>query len=198
MSPCGRYRASVPEAYISVDVETAGPVPRTYSLLALGACLVDDPAATFYAELQPISRAADPRALAVSGLSLDHLATHGLRPEEAMRAFAAWVEEVVPGDSRPVFVAFNAPFDWMFITDYLQRFGLPNRFGHAALDVKALYMGVTGEPWFRTTMAEASARYGLAGGLPHHALEDALIQAELFRRILAEGASRRPTKEPTT
>jgi len=184
----------VPEAYISVDVETAGPVPLSYSLLALGACLVDDPTATFYAELQPTTLEADPVALAVSGLSLDHLAAHGLAPDEVMRAFAAWVEGVVPIGDRPVFAAFNAPFDWMFVTDYFRRAGVPNPFGHAALDIKALYMGVTGEPWARTTMAEVGARYGLAGELPHHALEDALIQAELLRRILAEGASRHTSR----
>jgi DNA polymerase III epsilon subunit-like protein len=194
-----RYRAgAVPEAYISVDVETAGPVPRTHALLSLGACLVDDPRVTYYAEMQPASPEFDPAALAVSGLSLDRLAEHGLAPEEAMRGFAAWVEEVVPGGSRPVFVAFNAPFDWMFVADYFRRFGVANPFGHAALDIKALYMGVTGETWGRTTMADVGARYGLSIDPPHHALEDALVQANLFRRILAEGAARRSTEEPAT
>jgi len=179
------------EAYISIDVETSGPVPRTHALLSLGACRVDRPEATFYAELQPATREADPVALGVSGLSLDHLAEHGLPPEEAIRRFAAWVEEAVPGGARPVFVAFNAAFDWMFVADCFCRFGVPNPFGHAALDVKALYMGVTGEPWARTTLADVAARYGLTVHLPHHALDDALIQADLFRRILAEGAARR-------
>ncbi len=47
-------------------------------------------------------------------------------------------------------------------------------------------------------MIDVTAHFGLRGGLPHHALEDALIQAELFRRILAEGASRRSAKELAT
>ena len=190
------YRAPVPEPYISVDIETSGPVPRTYSMLSLGACLVADPRFHFYAELQPTTLEADPAALAVSGLSLERLAERGLPPEEAMRQFAAWVGEVVPAGGQPVFVAFNAPFDWMFVADYFRRGGVPNPFGHTALDIKALYMGVTGEPWARTSLAEVAARYGLSGDLPHSALEDALIQAELFRRVRAESLTRRSPKEP--
>jgi hypothetical protein len=37
----------VPSGYVSVDIEASGPIPRRYSMLALGACLVDDPARTF-------------------------------------------------------------------------------------------------------------------------------------------------------
>ena len=31
------------DLFVSVDVETAGPIPGEYSLLAIGACLVDAP-----------------------------------------------------------------------------------------------------------------------------------------------------------
>lgn len=185
------------ESYISVDIETSGPVPRTHSLLSLGACLVEDPRCRFYVELQPTAREADPDALAVSGLSLPRLAEDGLPPEKAMRQFAAWIGEAVPAGRRPVFVAFNAPFDWMFVADYFRRYGVSNPFGHSALDIKALYMGVTGEPWERTSLAHVAARYGLSIELPHSALEDALIQAELFRRVLAESVAHRAPEEPS-
>src|SRR3989338_204813 len=41
--------------YVSFDVETSGSSPGKYSMLSLGACLVDDPSITFYRELKPIS-----------------------------------------------------------------------------------------------------------------------------------------------
>ncbi|MBN2112564.1 MAG: 3'-5' exonuclease [Acidimicrobiia bacterium] len=187
----------MPEVFISVDVETAGPAPCVYPLLSLGACLVHDPRHTFYAELQPATREADPVALAISGLSLDRLAAEGLAPAEAMARFASWVEGVTPPGGRPVFVAFNASFDWMFVADYFRRFGVPNPFGHGALDIKALYMGVTGEPWERTSFAAVAGRLSLHAELPHHALQDALIQAEVFRRLLAvlPNPSRDPYEE---
>jgi DNA polymerase III epsilon subunit-like protein len=173
-------------------VETAGPTPAEFSLLSLGACLIDDPSRTFYAELRPTTLAADPAALAVSGLSLEHLAVHGTPPAEAMARLAAWVEEVTPPGGRPVFVAFNAAFDWMFVADCFRRCGVRNPFGHSALDIKALYMGATGEPWERTGFAAVAARCGLSSELPHHALEDALIQAEIFRRVVAGLEAREP------
>ena len=43
------------ERYFSVDIETAGPIPGKYSMLSIGACVVDDPSQSFYAELQPIN-----------------------------------------------------------------------------------------------------------------------------------------------
>ena len=56
-------------------------------------------------------------ALEVSKLSVDILRTMGEPPESAMKHFADWVVEVVPTGARPVFVGFNAPFDWMFVAD---------------------------------------------------------------------------------
>ena len=43
------------EAYISVDIEASGPVPGKYSMLSVGACLVEDPTKDFYCEIKPIS-----------------------------------------------------------------------------------------------------------------------------------------------
>ena len=45
---------SASELLISVDVETAGPNPSQYSLLSIGACLVDEPDQKFYIELTPV------------------------------------------------------------------------------------------------------------------------------------------------
>jgi len=171
--------------YFSVDVETAGPYPGRYPLLSIGACLVHDPGITFYAELRPERDEADPDALAVSGLSLERLAVDGEDPGEAVRRFAAWVDEVTPPGLSPVLVAFNAPFDWMFVADALHRHAGRNPFGHSALDLKALSMGADRVPWEATTFPLVASRHGLEGGLPHNALADARLQAELARRILA-------------
>ena len=174
------------EAYISVDVETSGPNPGTYSMLSIGACLVSDPQRGFYVELQPLNSNAIPGALAISDLSMTELAEHGLSPTQAMARFEAWLEAEIPSDRRPVFVAFNAPFDWMFVNDYFHRFLGRNPFGHSALDIKAFYMGLTGIRWARTSMKYLARRYLAGRKLTHNALRDAQDQAELFAKILAE------------
>jgi len=63
--------AAAEEVYVSVDIEAAGPVPGTYSMLALGASIVEAPGQTFYAELRPISDGFIPEAMRVSGFSLN-------------------------------------------------------------------------------------------------------------------------------
>jgi DNA polymerase III epsilon subunit-like protein len=174
------------DAYISVDVETAGPNPSQYALLSIGACMVCDLERTFYVELQPDKDDFLPSALTISGLSLDELAEHGLPPAEAMARFEIWAREQVPEMHRPIFVAFNAPFDWMFVNDYFHRYIGHNPFGHTAIDLKAFYMGAAGVSWEETTMHHVAARYLDGRKLTHHALRDALDQAEILRRILAE------------
>ena len=173
------------ETLISVDVEAAGPHPGRYSLLAIGACLVDDPDAGFYVELQPTSDDALSEALAVSGLSMEHLRRHGRSPDVAMAELAGWVEQVTPARSQPVFVGFNAPFDWMFVNEYFHRHLGRNPFGHRALDIKAFAMGRDGGAFADTSFAALVDRYGGTPTLSHHALEDARAQADLFTRLRA-------------
>ena len=179
------------EACVSVDVETAGPNPSQYSLLSIGACMAAEPHHTFYVELQPVNDRFTPEALAVSGLSLEDLAERGVPPAKAMARFAGWVEDRVLPGQNPIFIAFNAPFDWMFVNDYFHRYLERNPFGHAALDLKSFYMGLTGAPWSETSMIDAAARYLDNRQLTHHALQDALDQAELFRKMLAEAVTTR-------
>ncbi len=193
---------------VSVDVETAGPDPGTYAMLSLGACLVADPEIAFYVELRPTSDRVVPEALAVSGLSMEALRSTGTPARQAMLELEAWLRQVMPPDGRPVMVGFNAPFDWMFVNAYFWRHLGRNPFGHSALDLKALYMGVTGCAWRETGMARVAARYGIQSPLTHHAREDARYQAVIMRHILAERAagvrgadeagSHRPTDESSS
>ena len=64
--------------------------------------------------------------------------------------------------------------------------GRQNPFGHKALDIKAYYMGLQRVSWEETGMQYVSERYLDAQNLSHHALQDALDQAIIFRKMLAE------------
>ncbi len=178
--------SQIAETYISVDVETAGPNPGNYSLLAIGACLVMDPEVAFYVELQPVNQEATPEALKISQMDLRNLEESGLPPEGAMRHFSKWVEEATPEGSQAVFVAFNAPFDWMFVNEYFHRYLGYNPFSHKALDIKSFYMGMKGVPWCDTGWQPVANHYLENRPLSHHALQDARNQAEVFRQMLEE------------
>jgi ribonuclease T len=172
------------EVFISVDVETAGPIPGEFSMLTLGACLVESSEVGFSMKLKPLNRNFDPKALAVTGLSMEKLATEGLTPQQGMAEFSRWISEKIPSKASPVFVGLNAPFDWSFVNYYFHRYADGNPFGFTALDIKALYMGATGCTW-KETKSSAIAKVvhpTLQGN--HDALDDARYQAELFQLIV--------------
>ena len=177
------------EVFISIDVETAGPIPGEYSMLSIGACLVADPTRTFACELKPISDKFVPAALEVSGLSLDRLRETGSLPEVTMSRFRDWIGEVA-GDGVPVFVGFNAPFDWSFVNYYFHIFTGDNPFGFTALDIKALWMGVSDCSWSDTRSSRIAEELDPKLHGDHDALHDAQYQAELFRLIVARRSAR--------
>jgi DNA polymerase III epsilon subunit-like protein len=172
------------ECFISVDVETSGPIPGEYSMLALGACVVGKRDEGFYAELQPLNGNAVSEALKVTGLDMSELERTGELPAVAMRKFCDWLEQASRG-AKLVFVGFNAGFDWSFINWYMHRFLGQNPFGFAPLDIKSYYMGLTGCDWEDTRSSRIRPEYQPDSLGNHHALADARAQAEMFEKMRA-------------
>ena len=185
------------ETWVSVDIEASGPTPSTGSMLAIGACLVDRPETGLRLFLQPDPDLPwDAQAQSIHGLDRAELERNGLAPAAALRALEAWLAEVVPPGSRPVFVALNAPFDWMFVADAAWRHLGRNPFGPSALDLKALYLGrhlddVT--HWSETSRVSILERYPVSLPHTHDPLDDAREQAAICRALLDGSAGRRST-----
>ncbi len=171
------------EVFISVDVETTGPLVSEHSMLTVGACLVYQPEISFSVMLKPISNKYVAAALEVTGLTLEGAEKEGLPPKDAMEKFAEWVISHTPEDGTPVFVGLNAPFDWGFVNYYFLQYLGSNPFGFTALDIKALFMGVKGCTWHDTksSVIDKFVNPSLKGD--HDALHDARYQAELFRLV---------------
>jgi hypothetical protein len=103
-----------------------------------------------------------------------------------MTRLTAWLDGRATG-GRPVFVGLNAAFDWMFVADALWGTVGRNPFGHAPLDLKALFMGRDGiGEWARATRAEMLRRYPVSEPHTHNALDDAREQAAIARRLLLD------------
>jgi len=177
----------VQEIYISVDVEAAGPIPATYSMLSLGAVVVNDPKQTFYVELKPVNNKFVPDAMEVVGRSLRDLAEKGREPTEAMAAFLDWLTRIAK-EGRPVFVGFNATFDWAFVNFYFHQYIGENPFGFGGIDIKSYYMGLTGCKWDETRSSRIRARFKGTARHTHNALDDAIEQAETFHRMMKNAA----------
>lgn len=171
------------EVYISVDVEAAGPVPATYSMLSLGAVAVDDPQATFYVELWPVNDNSVPEAMKIVGRTLQDFQRSGCDPKKAMAAFRDWLGSAAKG-GKPVFVCFNATFDWAFVNFYFHQYLGENPFGFGGLDIKSYYMGLTGCTWEDTRSSRIAPEFKHSSQPhTHNALDDAIEQAGLFRRM---------------
>jgi DNA polymerase III epsilon subunit-like protein len=125
----------------------------------------------------------DAEALKVARLSMDELDRIGLPPAEATDLFSQWIRKTCGREGHPVFVGFNASFDWSFVNYYFHRYIGENPFGLAALDIKSLYMGATGCAWDETRSSRIVTRLKPKLKGTHDALQDARYQAEMFRLI---------------
>jgi hypothetical protein len=200
-TPEQRDRGRAVDVYFSADIETDGPIPGPYSMLSFALVYAgtfdgtdfvrpDQYRSSFYKELQPISNAFEPEALSVNGLDRDRLCREGATPETAMTEACKWIKDIA-GSGRPVLVAYPLSFDWSWLYWYFVRFskeGSPFKYSQCfdiktALAVKA-----------RIPIAEAG-RARLDFSLTshhehtHHALDDAIEQAEIFANVFEwEGA----------
>ena len=183
------------DVYFCVDIEASGPVPALYNLVSIGAVIVSKhehrygpEQERFYVELKPIAPGFDPGAMKVHGITREHLETHGVPSDEAMRRLAAFVENRLrKTGGRAVFVGHNAAFDWSFISWYFERYQIPNPFGYKALDSKSLAMGRLGIGWSETNKERLEELLYLPPqdkSLTHRADYDAYYQALILGALL--------------
>ncbi|MBC8072543.1 MAG: exonuclease [Deltaproteobacteria bacterium] len=155
--------------WIMVDVETDGPIPGDYSMVCIGAIVVE-PALdrTFYAQLRPISERWLPEALAVSGFDRAQCKDFP-EPHAGIAAFAAWAVKV--GGRRPLFVSDNNGFDWQFVNWYLHHFLGKNPFGFSSTNLGSLYKGLVKNAFVNFKHLRKTAH-------THHPVDDARGNAE--------------------
>ena len=177
------------ELYVSTDVETDGPIPGPNSMLSFGsAAYTADKKllATFEANLHTLPNAAgDPGTMAWWQTQPEAWAAHRQNlqePEAAMNAYLAWLKNL-PG--KPVFVAYPAAFDFMFVYWYLIRFAGESPFSFSALDIKSFAMAILGTDYRETVKRNMPREWFDPLPHTHKALDDAIGQGALFCNILA-------------
>jgi hypothetical protein len=183
------------DIYFSADIETDGPIPGPYSMLSFALVFAgefdgvrfarpDRYQHIFYRELRPISDAFEPEALRVNGLDRDRLCREGAASETVMTEAARWVKSLA-GSGRPVLVAYPLSFDWSWLYWYFVRYsaeGSPFRYSQCfdiktALAVKAhIPIAAAGRSRLDPSLVSHRAH-------THHAVDDAVEQAEIFANI---------------
>ena len=187
------------DIYFSADIEADGPIPGRFSMLSFALTVagtydgrrferIDPTLHTFYRELRPISDNVNEAALAVSGLDRDRLLTEGDDPHLAMTAACDWVHEIA-GDSQPVLAAMPVAFDWTWLYWYFTAFvvdGSPFGVSHC-FDVKTAYVVKAHEPVARAHRGEMPPELQSKRPHTHHALDDAIEQADIFANLFEWG-----------
>ena len=183
--------------YFCIDIECGGPVPALYDMMSLGAVVVHELdethviGARFYVEIEPSAPRVDPGAMAVHGLTLEHLRAHDQPLGQALDQLSAFVAEHTEAGSTPTFVGHNAPFDWSFVHYAYHACGRPNPFGYKALDTKALATGTLGLHWLDSNKETLEHLLDLPpqdAQQVHRADYDAEYQALILVRLLERRA----------
>lgn len=184
----------MPEVYVSTDVETDGPIPGPHSMLSLGSAAYSADGtliSTYEATFELLAGAAGhPETMAWWDRNRKAWRAARQNPRSAevvMPEYAAWVKSL-PG--KPVFVAYPAGFDFLFVYWYLIQFAGESPFSHSALDVKTLAMALMNSEYREATKRNMPRRWFDRKPHTHRALDDALEQGNLFCRMMAELRSR--------
>ena len=180
---------SKPEIYVSTDIETDGPIPGPNSMLSFASAAYSPDkvlVAQFSANLEVLPGAtSNPETMAF--WEKNHVAWEATRvaletPEAAMQRYVTWVE-ALPG--MPVFVAYPAGFDFLFVYWYMIRFVGRSPFSFSALDMKTMAMVLMKKP-YRETSKKTMPKHWFNPALAHthRATDDALEQAFTFTAML--------------
>ncbi len=163
---------------IVVDVEADGPIPGKYSMVCLGAVVVEPSLAkTFYGRTRPISGEWLPESLAVSGFTREE--HQGFEePPGVMERFEEWIERSSRG--RPVFCSDNLAFDWQFVNWYFHHFLGRNPFGWSGRRIGDLYCGMVKDGYAEWKHLRKTPH-------DHHPVNDARGNAEALLAMIAMG-----------
>lgn len=199
------------ELYIVCDIETDGSIPSDSSMLTLGAVpvIVANDAIdidfnnTFYVRLLPRVGAIGTKEVlewwAKQEVAVRYeafLAEPRLHPSAGIKEFQTWARELVIKHDvkRAVFVARPTGFDFMFVRWYMQHWlGSDEPFGHRALDLRSLWMGMTpGALFSELHSSEMDKKFDVVLRhvgkdmklQQHNALDDAKHHAMVFAAML--------------
>lgn len=176
------------QLFVSVDIESDGPIPGHNSMLSFGAAAFEigstTPLATFEANLDPLPGAVqDPKTMAFWAMNPEawkYVTSKTRKPSEVMPLFVSWVKAL---GNRPVMVGYPVTFDFMFLHWYILRYGgvSESPLGFQGLDIKTLVAERLGIP-FSSVSKRVMPKEWFEGAPKHNhtALQDAVGQGVMF------------------
>lgn len=183
------------QIFFSTDIESNGPIPGSYSMLSFGSAAYDEEGNlldTFYVNLDPLPDATEHSATmefwSKNQEAYNQTRVNTISPKEAMIKFTNWVNTTC-GKNKPVFVAFPAGFDFMFVYWYLIYFTDNSPFSFSALDMKTFASAVLKKPFRESGKKNWPKRWFSNRPHTHNGLDDALEQGESYIKMMKENLS---------
>ena len=178
------------EIYVSTDIEADGPIPGPNSMLSFASAayltdktLID----TFQANLELLPGAkGDPKTMEwwkTQPEAWKRCRQNLQNPEIAMKSYVTWLKSL-PG--IPVFVAYPATYDFMFVYWYLLHFIGESPFMHHGLDIRTYAMAMMKTGYKQSSKGDMPRYWFDEHPHTHDALDDAIEQGALFCNMLTE------------
>lgn len=190
------------EIYISTDIEADGPIPGEYSMLSLGSVAIDKNGkilGEFYRKLRSLPNAKQhPETMKFwkeNPEAWEEVTKNQEEPEKVMNDYIKWCWQFrsESDNQRPVFIAWPATFDFMFVYWYMVKFGKDcdkqflkhTPFAIAGLDVRTYAMALLKQNYLDTGPLPEKITKN-TGEHTHKSIDDARKNALIFINLLKE------------
>ncbi len=183
--------------YISIDVETDGPIPGHNNLLSYGAVAFssetyDRIGTSFYETVKPLPGcSSDPSTMefwSKNKEAFEATQQNQQDPKESFDRFLQWLKDLmVLTSDKPLMIGYPATFDWMWVHWYLIRFTGENPMGFSGLCLQSYAAGRLDVTFNKAVMRNYPKSWvPVNGPISHIAVEDAdrqgLVAMNMFRR----------------
>lgn len=188
--------------FVSLDIETNGPVPDLYSMLALGAAAFNqdgEQVDSWYSTLFPLPAAClDRDTMAwwkTQPEAWEEVISNRQKPDDAIPQFAAWCEGLrADGQFDLTAAAWPAAFDFAFVNYYCHRFAGRNPLGFSCVDIGSYARGLAARSpgcWLsREHMQAMTGDIDRSGLRVHVAIDDAVEQGRVLMALYREAQAR--------
>lgn len=170
--------------YLALDFEATGLDLARDRIISFGAVPIDagriEVGGARYQTVDPGERSPSPRSVIV----------HGIRPVDLRGApsQASAVAALREALADRFLVAWYGRIEVGFLATLFRPSA--ERFARTMIDVRDLMLALEGPEGQERSLSSAAARYGVPVADPHHALDDALVTAQLFF-VIGERLARR-------
>jgi len=183
------------ELYVSIDVETDGPIPGEYSMLSIGSAIFDslgNIVGKFERNLKELPNATQDKETmdwwATEPKAWKYCRKNPIDADKVMRSYLRHLLGIKKTHRKDlVCIGYPITFDFMFVYWYLIRFTGKSPFSFSGIDIKTIAMAVMKSSYKNASKKHMPTHWFTnVTNHSHTPLDDAIEQGYLFCNILKE------------